>query len=142
MLAFESRERDFTRPDLLLLLLFVLRRIKVLINSRAAGINAQKPLIQFVSHSFGSFRLRHRKVFCFPRIESDVVQFIAIILVVVDQFPVATRNDGAGLSALISVVRIVPVQIAIVNGAAMQQRLEADAINVLVCKRLLARYSQ
>ncbi len=66
-----------------------------------------------------------------PDIPGEVVEFVPAILVVVNEFPVPAADDGTWFSALVSIVRVVPEEVARGDLSPLEERNEAHAIAVL-----------
>ena len=96
------------------------------------GLGLYEPVIEGLSHFLGPLGFFCEEVVLLRLILAQVVELIPSILVVVNEFPFVLHDDGARLAPLVSVMGVVPKQGPLGNGFTLEQRDEADPIDLLL----------
>ena len=52
------------------------------------------------------------EIILFPGVPGEVVEFVPVVLVVMDELPVSAADDGTWFPALVSIVWVVPEEVA------------------------------
>ena len=94
-------------------------------------MRALQKRIQFDSQFLCFGCLLPGKVLLFAQIRFQVVEFIAPIFPIMNQLPIPFSDDGTRITALVSVMRIMPKQGPFGYGFPIQKRNQTDAIDVL-----------
>ena len=106
---------------------------------RNAGTGPGEPGIEGGAECFHPFHFPGGEIALFPGVPGEVVEFVPPILVVVDEFPIPAADDGAGFTALVAIVRVVPEEVTRGNGFALEEGNEAHPVDVLGGEGIKAR---
>ena len=79
------------------------------------------------------------EILLLPSVPSEVVELVPAIFVVMNELPVSTADNSTGLSTLVSIVRVMPEQVAGGDFTSFEKRYEAHSIDVLGRERFKAR---
>ena len=85
-----------------------------------------EPGIQLFAHVVDELGIFSSEVGLFAEVVGEVVEFIAIVFVVADEFPIAFSDDGGGFAALVSIMGVVPEERAVFDFVAFEKWDEAD----------------
>ena len=79
------------------------------------------------------------EILLLPSVPSEVLELVPAIFVVMNELPVSTADNSTGLSTLVSIVRVMPEQVAGGDFTSFEKRYEAHSIDVLGRERFKAR---
>jgi len=71
------------------------------------------------------------EIILFPGVPGEVVEFVPAILIIMNELPVPTADDGTWFPALVAIVRVVPEEVARGNVFALEEGDKAYAVDVL-----------
>ena len=97
-----------------------LGRIELRVLRGKSGTGGLEPGVELGTQGLDAVRFGARNILLLARIGGQVVQFVAAVLVVVDQLPVVLGDDRGRLAALVAVVRVVPEQRAVGDRTALR----------------------
>ena len=88
------------------------------------------PFVKLVPHVGRPFGVDFRKIASFARVVCQVVKVNPAVLETLDHLPVSHPDGGTGESALVAVVRVMPVKGFSLEGfASLQQGHQVDAVD-------------
>ena len=111
------------------------RRIEVRVLGGKGGFGFLEPGVELPTHPSRPFGFLGKEVVSFSRVAGEIVQFVASVLVVVNQFPVTLHDDGTGFASLVAVMGIMPIEGAVFDFPAFQQGNQADPVHHLFLGR-------
>ena len=79
------------------------------------------------------------EIILFPGVPGEVVEFVPLVLVVMDELPVPSADNGTWFTALVAIVRVVPEEVPRGDFTSFEKRYEAHSIDVLGRERFKAR---
>ena len=71
------------------------------------------------------------EIILFPGVPDEVVEFVPVVLVVMDELPVPSADDGTWFTALVAIVRVVPEEVPRGDFLSPEEGDEAHTVDVL-----------
>jgi len=72
------------------------------------GAGVLEPGLEFGPEAGGARRLLRGEVMLFADVVRQVVEFVAVVLPIMDELPAVLADDGRGVGALVAIVGVVP----------------------------------